>query len=526
MTLSPPYQLATYSRPPPVRFPSGPSWQSLPAQVVRCLKGCSPPPPVSSAQELRWWRSILLAWPGHSLLQPSPLMVEYVWTDASKWGYGAHLGLMQTPTAAFSREVPRRHRSKDICFLEALAVLEALRAFSLLWTGPRLVVLYIDNTNVESGLRTGHSRDPLTQTLLCEIFGLCFLQQITLRPVRVASEDNHLADLLSHRCFCAVQQRFPLAHQLLFSLTPTKHPKLLLPPLAAQHSQPPTSGEDLLNPAANAALVSLTATEPLSTSALGQVHPPFQPRTCFSPSGLATWHGPALSTASSTSSMPCSPGTSTSASTLMDSLTAGWNEQFEASSAHMAFDQLLPSSPSPSPFFGPSSSSSGPCLLVPGTVRSSPQPLLSPLPVSFDAARLPGTSRRQLSCWSGPSRGKLTTPYSSRRPRPIPLGLGPPLVVPKVGGAECPYAALRLLCPTVRRPDAPLFGLHDGYRPLTRLTFLQHLCLTLSPRAGHVSVRGALLSSRSGHLGGVAGHRRGHHQASRSVELRLLLLIH
>ncbi|SOV04714.1 uncharacterized protein UDID_17171 [Ustilago sp. UG-2017a] len=171
-----------------------------------------------AAQELKWWRATLQEWPGHSLLQPSPLVVEYVWTDASKRSYGAHLAPMQAPIAALSREVPRRHRSKDIRFLEALAVLEALRAFSPSWTGPRLVVLHVDNTNVESGLHTGRSRDSLTQTLLREIFGLCFLQHITLRPVRVASEDNHLADLLSRRRFNAIQQRFPVAHHLLFPL--------------------------------------------------------------------------------------------------------------------------------------------------------------------------------------------------------------------------------------------------------------------------------------------------------------------
>jgi hypothetical protein len=74
--------------------------------------------------------------------------------------------------------VARRHRKKDIRFLEALAVLEALRTFAPRWRGPRLVVLYVDNTNVEHGLRSGSSRDPFTQTLLREIFGLCFLRGI------------------------------------------------------------------------------------------------------------------------------------------------------------------------------------------------------------------------------------------------------------------------------------------------------------------------------------------------------------
>ncbi|KAJ1026683.1 hypothetical protein NDA13_004056 [Ustilago tritici] len=60
--------------------------------------------------------------------------VEHVWTDASKRSIGAHLGSMANPSAAFSHELSCCHRQKDICFLEALAVLEALHQFSPFWT--------------------------------------------------------------------------------------------------------------------------------------------------------------------------------------------------------------------------------------------------------------------------------------------------------------------------------------------------------------------------------------------------------
>ncbi|SYW81930.1 uncharacterized protein UHO2_00419 [Ustilago hordei] len=66
-----------------------------------CLRPISQP----ATDELRWWQSTLQSWAGHSLLQPSPLLIEHIWTDASKHGYGAHLGLMRSPTAAFSWEV-------------------------------------------------------------------------------------------------------------------------------------------------------------------------------------------------------------------------------------------------------------------------------------------------------------------------------------------------------------------------------------------------------------------------------------
>ncbi|SPO42276.1 uncharacterized protein PSFLO_07759 [Pseudozyma flocculosa] len=122
--------------------------------------------------------------------RPSPFVVEHVWTDASKRLIGGHCGLAERPSAVFSHELPRKHRSKDIRFLEALAVLEALRRFSPAWGGPRRVMLYVDNENVEYGLRKGSSRDPLTQSLFRAIFALCLERKIDLHPVRVASEVN------------------------------------------------------------------------------------------------------------------------------------------------------------------------------------------------------------------------------------------------------------------------------------------------------------------------------------------------
>ncbi|CDR99699.1 hypothetical protein [Sporisorium scitamineum] len=61
-----------------------------------------------------------------------------------------------------------------------------------------------------------------------------------------------------------------------------------------------------------------------------------------------------------------------------------------------------------------------------------------------------------------------------------PFHLSTPLMVPHVNRPECPYAALCLICPSIRHPTAPLFGLQDSYKPLTRAFFLQHLCLAIS----------------------------------------------
>ncbi|SAM63391.1 uncharacterized protein UBRO_20164 [Ustilago bromivora] len=136
--------------------------------------------------ELLWWTATLQSWDGISLLQPSPLLVEHIWTDASKRCIGGHWGDMHQPSAAFSRELSRRHRQKDIRFLEALAVLEALRRFAPLWLGHRRVVVHVDNENVEHGLRKGSIHDPQTQVLFREIFALCLRQHNDLVSLRVS----------------------------------------------------------------------------------------------------------------------------------------------------------------------------------------------------------------------------------------------------------------------------------------------------------------------------------------------------
>ncbi|SYW79181.1 uncharacterized protein UBRO2_02865 [Ustilago bromivora] len=97
---------------------------------------------------------------------------------------------------------------KDIRFLEALAILEALRRFSPLWNGAHHVVVHVDNENVEYGLRKGSIWDPQTQVLFRAIFALCLQQHIDLVPICISSMANVLADALSRCRFTFIQQQF------------------------------------------------------------------------------------------------------------------------------------------------------------------------------------------------------------------------------------------------------------------------------------------------------------------------------
>ena len=104
--------------------------------------------------ELTWWCRVLESWSGTMVLSPSPLLVAHICTDACPCGFGGYLGPASNPQAIFATETPRRHCAKNIRFLEALAVLEALRRFSPLWGTSRLVVVHVDNENVEHRLRS------------------------------------------------------------------------------------------------------------------------------------------------------------------------------------------------------------------------------------------------------------------------------------------------------------------------------------------------------------------------------------
>lgn len=168
--------------------------------------------------EIKWWRATLLEWNGLTLLQPSPLQVMHIWTDASKRALGAHAGPANRPSHVFVKDVSRRHRSKEIHFLEALAVLEALRKFTLSLSAGTMVVIHIDNEAIKYGLLSGSSKDPLTQTLLWEIFSWCLFHNLNTTAVRIDTKENILADALSRRKFSFIQNSFPVAHNHLCSM--------------------------------------------------------------------------------------------------------------------------------------------------------------------------------------------------------------------------------------------------------------------------------------------------------------------
>ena len=148
------------------------------------------PVPRSLHPHLEWWldeSNILRGQPLHPLKH-----ALQIFTDASKEGWGAHLG-EHTTRGSWSVPESKLH----INFLELKAVFLALKGFQHLCTA-RIVLVATDNTTVvayinkEGGMRSG----PLC-ALLWRILTWCTNHQITLKTRHIPGHLNVIADKLS-----------------------------------------------------------------------------------------------------------------------------------------------------------------------------------------------------------------------------------------------------------------------------------------------------------------------------------------
>ena len=139
---------------------------------------------------LEWWldeRNVLQGQPLHPLKH-----ALQIFTDASKEGWGAHLG---DHTARGSWSVPES--KLHINYLELKAVFLALKEFQDLCT-TKIVLVATDNTTVvayinkEGGMRSG----PLC-ALLWRILTWCTNHQVTLKARHIPGHLNVIADKLS-----------------------------------------------------------------------------------------------------------------------------------------------------------------------------------------------------------------------------------------------------------------------------------------------------------------------------------------
>ena len=115
-------------------------------------------------------------------------------TDASKEGWGAHLGDF---TASGTWSVPESHL--HVNFLELKAVLLALKRFQHLVQG-KVVLVATDNTTIVAYInKDGGTRSGLLCALLWRLLCWCNLRQVVLKARHIPGCLNVIADKLSRQ---------------------------------------------------------------------------------------------------------------------------------------------------------------------------------------------------------------------------------------------------------------------------------------------------------------------------------------
>jgi hypothetical protein len=139
---------------------------------------------------LSWWRV------RENLFKGQPLQIQsteaIITTDASLWGWGAHLGEFQ----ARGQWTPDQ-RQKHINWLELKAVQLALLKFQRLILGKAVLVKSDNSTTVAYIQKQGGTRSPDLCALLWKILMWCNNKSVTLRAIHIAGKKNFLADALS-----------------------------------------------------------------------------------------------------------------------------------------------------------------------------------------------------------------------------------------------------------------------------------------------------------------------------------------
>jgi len=88
-------------------------------------------------------------------------------------------------------------RCSAIHHLELLVIMVAVHLWGHLWSGQRIQV-FCDNEAVVTVLNSGCTKDPVLAQCLREIWFSTAQAQFESRAVHLTSEDNRVADYLSH----------------------------------------------------------------------------------------------------------------------------------------------------------------------------------------------------------------------------------------------------------------------------------------------------------------------------------------
>ena len=144
-----------------------------------------------SLEELKVWSSTDLS---EGLPITVPSAASSLYTDASDFGIGIYFqGEM------ISENLPSWCREAHINIKELYAVDRAVELLSEKLTGSVVTVRIDNNTALAAIKKQGSTRNWEISQLAVRILERCYLQQITLVPIRISSAENLLADSASRR---------------------------------------------------------------------------------------------------------------------------------------------------------------------------------------------------------------------------------------------------------------------------------------------------------------------------------------
>lgn len=167
--------------------------------------------PIRLTQEFQadvtWWCKFLSRWNGIALI-PKSSVVE-VFTDASKYGYGAVSGELWISELWRPSQVVKHSNWKELC-----TILIAIRRWGSRWRGCQ-VRLHSDNMASVAICNRGYSRSPHLSKLMRSIFWATAGFDIDLSVVHIPGVLNTSADFLSRNCIRGPTSGSPLRERVL-----------------------------------------------------------------------------------------------------------------------------------------------------------------------------------------------------------------------------------------------------------------------------------------------------------------------
>ena len=141
-------------------------------------------------QDLAWFNTFLSAFNGVTYYDKK-LASAQVHLDACLTGLGGHFDSM-----VYALEIPIGYNNYDICQLEMLNIVVALKIWANHWRNKKIHI-YCDNIAVVQVMNTGRTRDSILATCARNVWLIAAMYNIEINFSHISGKSNIIVDLLS-----------------------------------------------------------------------------------------------------------------------------------------------------------------------------------------------------------------------------------------------------------------------------------------------------------------------------------------